>query len=282
MMELSVNAYAKINLNLYIKGKRPDGYHELSTVMHSLPLCDRVSLRLTKDKLRVACENEKVPCDERNIVCKAANAYFAAADLSCGADITIEKNIPVAGGFGGSSTDGAAVLFMLEKHFAKLGKDRLFSLAASLSADMPFLLAAIYKSESKYSPLCADCSGIGEIMNEISSPIENKFVLAASCGDGLSAKEMYAKVDIARQNDCKSGDEEAAFSLYNDFESVAFELRPDIAALKDKILACGAQGALMSGSGSGVFGIFASEEAAVLCAQALAENGNCSAVCRIG
>lgn len=284
-MKLTVNAYAKINLDLYIKGKRRDGYHELSTLMHSLPLCDRVTVEEGSDGIRVFCDREDLPRDERNIAFRAAKAYFEAAGVTPRADITIEKNIPVAGGFGGSSTDGAAVLFLLEKIYSKLGKglgkEKLFSLAASLSADMPFCLAAICRGKDAYVPFCARCGGIGEAMTEQKSPIEGAYVLAVPCGDGLSSKEMYARFDGATQNNCNTGASFRGFALYNDFEAIAFSLRPDIEKLKNTIVASGSDAAMMSGSGSGVFGIFEKEETAELCAKALCESTSGSALCRI-
>ena len=250
-MKYSVNAYAKVNLNLYIKRKRSDGYHEISSLMHSIPLCDTVSVELCDRGITVECTNPDIPTDERNIAYKAAKRYFDEIGYRGGVKIHIEKRIPVAGGFGGSSTDGAAVLLGLNKALGALSKSDLLALAAELSADMPFLFAASDKSMKKYTPFCALCEGIGELMTKKPSPIEGTYIVCTLSDKSFTSKEMYSAFD-----ESPSSRSEDKAELYNDFEAVFSSLGADLESTK-KLLS-DSRAALLSGSGGGVFAIYES------------------------
>ncbi len=252
-MKYIIRAYAKVNLNLRIEQKRADGYHEISSLMHAIPLCDTVTLELCEHGITVECTNPEIPTDERNIAHKAAKAYFDEIGYHGGVKIHIEKNIPLASGFGGSSTDGAAVLLGLNKALGALRKSDLISIAARLSADMPFLFAAIDRSMKKYVPYCAVCKGIGELMTPCTSPIENTFLLCTLSDKSFTAGEMYRAFD----NSEKRVGEAKVFNqtdFYNDFEQIFTELGADLEAVKHEL--SDAEISMLSGSGGGVFALY--------------------------
>ena len=226
-MKYVVNAYAKVNLSLNIKRKRPDGYHEISSLMHSIPLCDTVSIELCERGIAVTCTSPEIPTDERNIAYKAAKRYFDEIGYRGGVKIHIEKKIPLAGGFGGSATDGAAVLLGLNKALGALRKSDLLTLAAELSADMPFLFAASDKSMKKYTPYCALCEGIGEEMTKKPSPIENAVILCTLSDKAFTTKQMYEAFDNAENVSSARGEYNGA-EIYNDFEGVFASLGADL------------------------------------------------------
>lgn len=253
-MDYVINAYAKINLDLHIGKKRADGYHEIRSLMHSIPLCDTVSIELCGQGITIECTDSRIPTDERNIAYKAAKCYFDEIGYTGGVKIHIEKRIPIASGFGGSSTDGAAVLLGLNKALGALRKSELLSIAAKLSADMPFLFAASDASIKRYTPYCALCEGIGEIMTKKASDIEGLFLLCTVCDKSFTSAQMYKAFDGLSKN--KSTDTE----FHNDFEDVFISLGADLESVKSTL--SDARTAMLSGSGGGVFAIYESFEQA--------------------
>ena len=134
-------APAKINLHLSVVGRKPDGYHLLRTLMVKLDLCDRLHLELTGAGIDVAVVGADLPFGEGNLVHRAAAAFFSAAGWDGGVSIVLEKNIPVAAGLGGGSSDAAAVLLGLNQLCGRpLGRETLFDLGLGLGADVPFFL----------------------------------------------------------------------------------------------------------------------------------------------
>ena len=139
-----VRAQAKINLYLDVTARSENGYHKIESVMQSVSLCDRVTVSAARggDEIRVSCNLPYVPCDGRNIAYKAARAFLDECGINAGVRITIDKRIPVAGGMAGGSTDAAAVLSALNRVLGSpLGRERLYALAESLGADVPFCLS---------------------------------------------------------------------------------------------------------------------------------------------
>ncbi len=265
-MKYVINAYGKVNLNLSIKQKQNDGYHEISSLMHSIPLCDTVSLELCENGINIECTNKDIPTDGRNIAYKAAKRYFDEIGYRGGVKIHIEKRIPLASGFGGSSTDGAAVLLGLNKALGALRKSDLLSIAAELSADMPFLFAASDKSLKGYTPYCASCEGIGEVMTKKPSPIKGFFLLCTLSDKSFTSGEMYKTFDTverwAQKPSVFNGTE-----FFNDFEQVFTSLGADLEGVK--ALLSGSKISLLSGSGGGVFALFDNIEKANKAKEAL-------------
>lgn len=259
MTEISVRAYAKINLFLDIAGRRSDGYHELNNIMQKISLHDRVSVFISEgeNEITVSCDNPDIPRDERNIAYRAAEKYLNAAGLTAKIHIEIKKDIPVMAGLGGSSADGAAVLYALDKHFGKLTASEVQGLAAGLGADVPFCLWG----------KAAFCKGIGEIMTETEPLpkctiliVKPDFSCSTSMGYGLYDKqpiecrgEPDKLLKALKSENIKCIGE----NLYNIFEPLYGDKR--IEKIKEELMLCGAAGALLSGSGSAVYGIFSDE-----------------------
>ena len=149
-------AYGKMNWALAVYNKRADGYHEIDSIMQKISLADEVTLRDTEGPMLLRLSGstaDGVPADEKNLAWRAAARYREEANLDVSWEIEIEKEIPHGAGMGGASADAAAILSLLEGRYACLGHENLFALAASLGADIPFLL-------SQWP--AARCEGVGE------------------------------------------------------------------------------------------------------------------------
>lgn len=250
-------APAKINLHLSIVGRREDGYHRLETLMVKLNLADRLELALSSGGLRLDVRGADLPDDERNLVYRAADAFFKATGLKTGANVLLEKSIPVAAGLGGGSSDAAATLTglnMLCGH--PLGGDALMDLGLTLGADVPFF---IQPAASAWA------LGIGEDLRP-APKMEKLWFLLVNPGWPLSTAEVYKNYNLElttrHRNSIFSGLNESSFTiirvLYNDLESVVLPKHPELERIKTMLLDAGALGALMSGSGPTIFGVFAS------------------------
>ncbi len=262
MTSITDKAHAKINLTLHISAKRHDGYHSIETVMTPIGLADTVTVAQS-DRITVKCDNPVIPCDERNIAFKAAKLFFDETSINGGADIKIAKKIPVCGGLGGGSSDGASVLKLLNKLYnAKLSLDDLKILSAKLGSDVPFFI------ESKTSL----CTGRGEIITPI---CDNSTFSYGACvwGLGASTALMYAEADKEKRT-YRSSDtvikalenndiELLCEGIFNDFEPICNKLRPDTLKLKNAFLQNGALASCLSGSGASVFGVFKSQSDAL-------------------
>ncbi len=184
-MAFCAKAYAKINLFLNVIGKRPDGYHEIDTLMHSVGVYDDVILELTDSDITVECDNNTLS-GEDNIAAKACKVFFEFAGLNCGAKIRIVKRIPIAAGMGGGSADAAAVLLLLN---SATGKNYpicdLLPLAKSLGADVPFFLLGG----------AARAQGIGEVLTSVESA--KIYMVLLKEGNKQSTGHMYSVVDSA-------------------------------------------------------------------------------------
>ena len=262
-MNITVSANAKINLFLDITGKRPDGYHNISSVMHSLDLHDSINLSSNNTgEITITSTHPYIPKDERNIAYKAAAKFLSEINSQKGVSINIVKRIPIGGGLGGSSTDGAAVLQGLNYIFGKpFSEEELIKIGASLSADIPFCL-------KKGAALC---EGIGEILTPLPT-FTCCYVAIINPRFSLNTKMMYERydneTDVSHPSPASMMDalknnsvEDAAKCLYNAFEPPAISINSAIGAFKERLLAEGAKGALMSGSGSCVYGLFDNQSA---------------------
>ena len=255
---MKTEAKAKINLFLEITGRLPNGYHTISTVMHQISLCDYVTLTETQTgKITITSDCDTMPLDERNIAYKCAALFFEAAGIeNKGINIHIEKNIPMEAGLAGGSTDGAAVLKLLNEMFGSpFTVDELCKLGARTGADIPFCILGG----------TVLCEGIGEIMTPI-SPLPTCYILIAKGKEGVSTKWAYEQFDMMDDRKIvdnpmpellECGDiDSICRAIYNCFELLV----PSVAQIKDIMNKSGALGSMMSGSGTAVFGIFDSEE----------------------
>ncbi|MGV1098760.1 4-(cytidine 5'-diphospho)-2-C-methyl-D-erythritol kinase [Thiovibrio sp. JS02] len=261
-MPLTCEAPAKINLYLAIKGKRADGYHELVTQMLKLTLADLLHFEIVSGGITLICPDSDLPTGDDNLVFRAAMTFLAAADLRQGVRIVLEKKVPIAAGLGGGSSDAAAVLRGLNQLFHHpFSPERLLDLARPLGADVPFFV---------HDCAAAWATGIGDVItpNQISAP---DWVVLVNPGFSVSTKWVYENFTLTTVgNPYILGREFARgvspcpepenVPLYNDLEAVTIRKYPELGLIKEELLADGAHGALMSGSGPTVFGLFREKE----------------------
>ena len=263
-------AYCKINLTLEILGtQREDGFHDLKSVMHKIPLGDRISLETKSGEGRIFFEcSENVCSNEENLAYRAAKAYIDEYEKSQKADfdvfIQLTKITPTGAGLGGGSADAACVLDMLEGILGALGEKRVEEIAAALGSDVVFCLER-YK--------CAYCTGRGEICRSIETLPKNTCIVIAKPNESLNTKGIYKSYDEMYGNDyskelsdrmekalAQESIKEISKCIINDFEPVCIPRLEEIGKIKDKISLFGSYACMMSGSGSAVFGFDVSED----------------------
>ena len=269
MRAITLRSPAKINLCLSVLGKRPDGYHDVHMLMQMVGLSDEVTVSLGGTGIRVRCDAAAVPSGEGNIAWKAAAEMLKIAGIDAGMSIEIKKNIPVAAGLGGGSGNAAAVLAGLNTLLrVGLDRDRLAETGARIGMDVPFFF---------FGPT-AQASGRGEILIE-RPPLPKFWVLLVNPGFETSTAWVYNNVNLrlTKKVDCNKISRlnlrNIAEGLHNDLESVTSAAYPVINRIKEVLIARGAAGALMSGSGPTVFGIFETEAACRAAAEGLSQEG---------
>ena len=271
-MRLTLSAHAKINLTLGITGLREDGYHLLESIMQTVSLADTLRFETIPSGIILSCNKSHIPTDERNLCYKAAKKYFDAAGIDGGVKIDLIKCIPDGAGMGGGSSDAAQVLKAMQVLYP--AEVDLPKIAISLGADVPFFL----------NGGTALCSGIGEVLEPISLPQKQSlFCVVTKPAESLSTPAIYKLYDQSgaafskalsqeKRTQLESGDLPALFSvLYNDLELPAISQLPEIASRKEMLLSLGADAAMMTGSGSAVFGLFQNEKEARACEKAFRE-----------
>ena len=259
--ELTCEAPAKINLYLAIKGKRPDGFHDLETRMVKITLADRLHLARRDSGITVLCPESDLPTGEGNLVHRAAKSFFAALGTGGGVAIVLEKKVPIAAGLGGGSSDAAAVLRGLNTLYGlPFSVGQLVELARPLGADVPFFVDDC---------VAAWATGIGDkIQAEAVSPAD--WIVLVNPGFPVSTKWVYENFTLTTDGnpyilgrEFVHGKDACAgpgnLPLYNELEAVTIRKYPELGRIKDELLADGAHGALMSGSGPTVFGLFEDE-----------------------
>jgi len=264
---MDIKAYAKVNISLDVVGKRSDGYHEMLMVMQRVGMWDDISLAVRDGQGEVTVDTDRrfIPNGEKNIAGKAARAFLDAAGIADkDVAITIRKQIPVCAGLGGGSSDAAAVLEGLNEHFGgPLDEKRLYTLAESLGADVPFCLHGG----------TALVSGKGETIRELPDFPHSWFVICKP-EFSVSTPELFDKLDRCKLvfhpdtagviEALETGDLAAiCHRCYNVFEDVLPEREGRIISdVKDVFVSNGALCSSMSGTGSAVFGIFAERASA--------------------
>jgi len=259
---LKLRSPAKVNLFLRVVGKRPDGYHDLITLMCPITLTDTVYLSFETQKITVTCSDPQIPQDETNIAHKAAVCFFERYSSERrkgsvrrqGVAIHIDKRIPSSAGLGGGSSNAAAVLMGLNEHYGHpMSTEQLLSMGLTIGADVPFFIRG--------KPAIA--RGIGEKLENYPGLIPYHVVLVFP-GFGVATSMVYADLNLALTN-CKKTitnsllkqrEFHADRHLCNDLESVTASKYPVVNSIKKSLLDHGATGALMSGSGPTVFGLF--------------------------
>ncbi|TGE36489.1 4-(cytidine 5'-diphospho)-2-C-methyl-D-erythritol kinase [Desulfosporosinus fructosivorans] len=268
---LTTFAYAKINLALAIHGIREDGYHELQSVMQSIALHDIVRVRRHGEKVVCRCGALSGP---GNIAYKATMLFLEQLGRFEGLEIEIVKNIPVQAGLAGGSTDAAATLRLLNQLYGEpLGREALLTLARKCGADVAFCLNG--------GTMWA--TGRGERLEALPTAPELDLVLTKPFS-GVNTREAYRRFDLVGQSGyLTKTDWEKALAqktkqqivdlLYNDLEPVSAQMVPEILVLKQHLLELDCYGALMSGSGSCVFGIAQGKQHAIEVAARLRKKG---------
>ena len=261
-MRLEKKSPCKVNLILNILGQRADGFHELETVMQPVNLCDEMTFARGGREIQLSCNHPELPVDSRNLVHRAATSFLAAAKISDGVEIHLQKNLPLAGGIGGGSANAAVTFTALNELFGSpLTLATLHELAAKLGSDIPFFL---------YDQPCL-ATGRGEKVERLENfpALRGKAFLLVHPGFGISTPWSYQNlarfpvalngqkgraeklISLLQSDDLKT----AAGEFYNSLEAPAFEKFPVLSLYKNFFRDNGALAALMSGSGSTTFAI---------------------------
>lgn len=283
---LAIEAPAKINLYLRVTGRRADGYHYLATLMQKISLCDRVLLRRIDAGIRVYCPDSSLPEDEGNLVYRAARLFLQTMTPRLqgepGVEITLHKNIPLAAGLGGGSSDAAAVLVGLNRLFAtECTETELLALGGQLGADVPLFIVDW--------PV-AWATGIGDRLHP-AVPMGGYLILLVNPGFSVATAWVYEKfaltaerkkINLSNFHDEHAGEVDYPFTrrvirpdeLVNDLEAITAGQFQEISGLRERLLKGGAVAAMMSGSGPSVFGLFPEqdEDKAVACGRELSRD----------
>jgi 4-diphosphocytidyl-2-C-methyl-D-erythritol kinase len=246
-------APAKINLFLRVLRKRADGYHDIFSLMQKITLYDELFFSPRPKGIVLNCPGTDLPLDDGNLVVRAAMAIFSYTNYPYGMEINLIKKIPMTAGLGGGSSDAATTLMALNKICSlKLKKDELVKIGAKIGADVPFFIFGN----------AALASGIGDKLKHFRNLPQLNLILIKPDFD-LPTKMVYENLNlrltmgknnysIPRNLDLS----DIIQGLHNDLESFSLEIHPELTDLKKMLLRYGALGALMSGSGPTVFGIF--------------------------
>lgn len=279
MTTIQLKAPCKVNYRLDVLRRRPDGYHDLRMIMQRIDLCDIITLSLSGTPgIRVTCGSDGVPDGPGNIAWRAADALLrrSGRQADTGLDIAIDKQIPVAAGLGGGSSDAATVLMGVNT-LLELGlpDEELMKIGVTLGADVPFF---IFKKT-------ALAEGIGEIFTPLDA-VPAAWLLLVNPRVPVSTAWVYQNLELTNRGPVSivphsfGTVRDLCAVLANDLEAVTIGRYPVIREIKELLLREGAAGALMSGSGPTVFGVFESDEGARACAGKLAAEHDwfCAAV----
>ena len=250
-------AYGKVNITLDVVGKREDGYHLLKMIMQNIDIYDVITIEKIESGIEITCNKPYVPTDERNLAYKAAKLFKDTFNITSGVLIDIKKNIPVAAGLAGGSTDCAAVLRMMNKLFqVNADNEKLMELGVKLGADVPYCI----------NGGTALCEGIGEVLTSL-KPFKNHIIVLVKPPFGVSTKEVYRNFDLGRVRNHPETDKvitymnednlyEVAKNMKNLLENVTLKKHKVISSIKSEMESLGAIKAMMSGSGRTVFAFF--------------------------
>ena len=268
MNSITLKSRAKINLSIDVLGKRQDGYHLVEMIMQTIDLYDLIEINeKDNDQITIKSTSDEIPLDCNNLVYKAANLIKKTFKINKGVEIHIKKNIPVAAGMAGGSSNAAAVLVGLNKLWnLNLSNQQLEKIGLKLGADVPFCIngGAVL------------ASGIGEELTPIKGLTKDVCILVCKPDLFVSTKEVYECIDSKdidkRPNnkfliECLKNEEtrQLAENMFNVLEGVTMDKHPVIQQIKDIMTNNRALGAMMSGSGPTVFGLYENREDAVKC-----------------
>ena len=268
MNSITLKSRAKINLSIDVLGKRQDGYHLVEMIMQTIDLYDLIEINeKDNDQITIKSTSDEIPLDCNNLVYKAANLIKKTFNINKGVEIHIKKNIPVAAGMAGGSSNAAAALVGLNKLWnLNLSNQQLEKIGLKLGADVPFCIngGAVL------------ASGIGEELTPIKGLTKDVCILVCKPDLFVSTKEDYECIDSKdidkRPNnkfliECLKNEDtrQLAENMFNVLEGVTMDKHPVIQQIKDIMTNNRALGAMMSGSGPTVFGLYENREDAVKC-----------------
>lgn len=267
-------SYAKINLCLEIRGKRPDGYHEIDTVFQTVSLRDDISFRAGRD-LILTCDDPHVPLGGDNLIIKAAESLRSRYGMVLGASIHLQKRIPSPGGLGGGSSNAAVALLGLKRLWGiEVGFDEMNAIAGELGSDVPFFL---YGGTARGTGRGTEITPLVDF--------DARFILIVTPGIAVSTRAAFEGVHVSNLTTgaanrnlsvCRfdaNGTDFYPSMLRNDFESTVLVKFPEIRNIRQMLVDYGAA-ALLSGSGASVFGIFDKEETRQTAIKALGDQTN--------
>lgn len=278
-------APAKINLGLKVLARRPDGYHDILSLMQTVDLADRVTIEPIEDSGRtvVVCDADDVPEGPENLAYKAVEAVRAETGIDTGVRVVLEKQIPAGGGLGGGSSDAAAVLRGLPRVWSvALRRERMQEVAANLGSDVPFLLAGG----------TAIARGRGELLEEAVWPARYHFVLVdpgfrvstawafSQIRIGLTAISEYAKLLNSRVEAGADWPDRLLDHLENDFLPLVTAEYPQADDILSVLRASGAVCGSLSGTGATLYGVFRTSTASAAAAAAIGKMGYRCFICR--
>ncbi len=273
-MKITKRSVSKINLFIKILGKNSDNYHEIETLF--LPLdnpSDIIHLSDNENGIVIECEDRNVPCDSRNLCYKAAQQYADYANIIPSWKIEIEKNIPIAAGMGGGSSNAATVLNILQEKYNALEQKQIAEIAKNIGADVPFFL----------NPKPSTATGIGENLVPLNFQIPKLPIMIIIPRFPVSAKWAYDNKIIPKESSNlenllnalkKEEIAEVANNLHNDLEYALFQKFPLLDILKQEINNQGAFKTIITGSGPTLFALFESQESLNLAKKNLNQNIN--------
>ncbi|MFC1807352.1 4-(cytidine 5'-diphospho)-2-C-methyl-D-erythritol kinase [Candidatus Omnitrophota bacterium] len=277
MSSITLNAPAKINLYLDVTSKRSDGYHNISTIFQKLALYDKIRVRTIDGKgISLNCKYPHIPQGRENLAYKSAELLLNEYNISSGVKIDIIKNIPTAAGLGGGSSDAASVMLAMDRLFnLNIPSKKLISLAKTIGADVPFFVSG-HK--------CALGKGIGDRLSEIKSN-QSFYILLILPNLRIYTKTIYSKisfpltkppanVNIISRILAGSTDINTVYkSIFNRLEEVVLPIYPRVRKVKE-MLSLHTKGALLSGSGPTIFGLFSKRKEAMRARDRIQDSGN--------
>lgn len=248
---LTLKSPAKVNLFLRVLNKREDGYHNIASLFQALNLCDTLHFTLS-DSDSLTCTDPAIPTDSKNLVIKAIDLFRAKTQKNFCVKVHIEKKIPVEAGLGGGSSNAATTLWALnELCTTNLTTEELLSMAAEIGSDVPFFL----------SQGTAFCSGRGELLQSMQPLPFNVKGWIVKPPYGMPTPAVYQNLDLSQLLNIDPAailheiTTKNTLHFFNDLETSAFKLNPELSSLKESLVEQGAEGVIMCGSGSSFFSI---------------------------
>lgn len=272
MKKIDIISYAKVNLTLEVSNIRPDGYHDIDSIVQIINIEDELSIsKADAGSIDVITNAKGIPSGRENIVYKAAEAFFCGTGIKSGAVFRLNKKIPSQAGLGGGSGNAAAAIMGLNQLYdAGLSSNEMAVIASSVGSDAPLF---VYGGTVRMQ-------GRGELIKKLSDAPEMHIVVVKP-DVGVSTGWAYSEMDrhtgrerriVSDNVECgiESNDRKSVVSgLWNDFDPVISDALPVVKNIKDSLMDLGAENAMLSGSGSAVFGIFESNYKAELAASHL-------------